>query len=222
MQNKNKKQIRSKKGLLLSTIIVGSLIFAGCTGNHKEETKKEPMTQQTDTTTNIDSTKNEEAVKESTKEEIKDTDYTTANSTTKEESTTKEDEKTSAESKNNTHLDKYVKLLGLNKNELAKELNEEPQTVDEGGLEFKNAGIRVWFDQTNYEVVEQIFVMNPDFEISGAKIGDKISKFSEVLDKPIRDNNGDAHYKYNDVYILVNYDTTTQDTYAVYILKNDF
>lgn len=119
-------------------------------------------------------------------------------------------------------LDRYVGLLGLTKEELVKSLGEEPEKTDEGGLEFKNAGIRIWFDQTNYKTVEQIFVMDPQFDILGVKLGEKISRFKEVLKDPVSDRNGDAHFQYNNVFLSINYDTETQDTYGLYILKNDF
>lgn len=119
-------------------------------------------------------------------------------------------------------LDRYIGLLGLTKEELVKSLGEEPEKTDEGGLEFKNAGIRIWFDQTNYKTVEQIFVMDPQFDILGVKLGEKISRFKEVLKDPVSDRNGDAHFQYNNVFLSINYDTETQDTYGLYILKNDF
>ncbi|MDF2889294.1 MAG: hypothetical protein K0R23_3679 [Lacrimispora sp.] len=119
-------------------------------------------------------------------------------------------------------LDRYIGLLGLTKEELVKTLGEEPEKTDEGGLEFKKAGIRIWFDQTNYKTVEQIFVMDPYFDIQGVKLGEKISRFKEVLKDPVSDRNGDAHFKYNNVFLSINYDTKTQDTYGLYLLKNDF
>jgi len=119
-------------------------------------------------------------------------------------------------------LDRYISLLGLTKEELVKNLGEEPEKIDEGGLEFKKAGIRIWFDQTNYKTAEQIFVMDPNFDIHGVKLGEKIDKFKEVLKDPVSERNGDAHFKYNDIYLSINYDTNTQVTYGLYLLKNDF
>jgi len=137
------------------------------------------------------------------------------------ESTTAEAITTAAEDES-ARLDGYIGLLGLTKEELVKNLGEEPEKIDEGGLEFKNAGIRIWFDQTNYKTAEQIFVMDPNFDIQGVKLGEKIDKFKEVLKDPVSDRNGDAHFKYNDIYLSINYDTNTQVTYGLYLLKNDF
>lgn len=137
------------------------------------------------------------------------------------ESTTAEVITTAAEDES-ARLDGYIGLLGLTKEELVKNLGEEPEKIDEGGLEFKNAGIRIWFDQTNYKTAEQIFVMDPNFDIQGVKLGEKIDKFKEVLKDPVSDRNGDAHFIYNDIYLSINYDTNTQVTYGLYLLKNDF
>lgn len=58
--------------------------------------------------------------------------------------------------------------------------------------------------------------------IDKSKIGDKIGRFKEVFGSPVSDKNGDAHFKYNSIFLSVNYDTKTGETYAVYILRKDF
>ncbi|MBE5979457.1 MAG: hypothetical protein E7249_10005 [Paenibacillaceae bacterium] len=154
------------------------------------------------------------STKESTAPSITQTEASKESSAAEAITTAAEDE--------SARLDGYIGLLGLTKEELVKNLGEEPEKIDEGGLEFKNAGIRIWFDQTNYKTAEQIFVMDPDFDIHGVKLGEKIDKFKEVLKDPVSDRNGDAHFKYNDIYLSINYDTSTQVTYGLYLLKNDF
>ncbi len=154
------------------------------------------------------------STKESTAPSITQTEAAKESSTAEAITTAAEDE--------SARLDGYIGLLGLTKEELVKNLGEEPEKIDEGGLEFKKAGIRIWFDQTNYKTAEQIFVMDPDFDIHGVKLGDKIDKFKKVLKDPVSDRNGDAHFKYNEIYLSINYDTNTQVTYGLYLLKNDF
>jgi hypothetical protein len=154
------------------------------------------------------------STKESTAPSITQTEAAKESSTAAAITTAAEDE--------SARLDGYIGLLGLTKEELVKNLGEEPEKIDEGGLEFKKAGIRIWFDQTNYKTAEQIFVMDPDFDIQGVKLGEKIDKFKEVLKDPVSDRNGDAHFKYNDIYLSIHYDTNTQVTYGLYLLKNDF
>ena len=115
----------------------------------------------------------------------------------------------------------YISLLGLSKDTLIDTLKEEPVTIDEGGLEFKKAGIRVWFD-AKAGTVNQVFTQNKSLDLNGAKIGDNIDKFKEKFGAPVSDNNGDMHFKYGDVFLSVNYDTTAGTTFALYILNKDF
>ena len=116
----------------------------------------------------------------------------------------------------------YISLLGLSKEKLLSTFNEKPNPVDEGGLEFKKAAIRVWFDKKSYTQVDQILFMGKDINLNGVKIGENISRFKEVFGSPLSDRNGDAHFKYNGIFLSINYDTNTRETYAVYILRNDF
>ncbi|AGF58651.1 hypothetical protein B0P06_003031 [Clostridium saccharoperbutylacetonicum] len=116
----------------------------------------------------------------------------------------------------------YISLLGTNKEKLLSTLNEKPSSVDEGGVEFKKAAIRVWFDKKSNTQVDQVLIMGKEANLNGVKIGENISRFKEVFGKSISDKNGDAHFKYNGVFLSINYDTNTGETYAVYILKNDF
>ena len=195
MEKNNKKY---SMRLLAALLLFSMLEISGCSIKETDRT--------------AGSTKESEAVKESSTAE--------AISTT-EAITTTEAISTAAENQS-ALLERYIGLLGLTKEELVKNLGEEPEKIDEGGLEFKKAGIRIWFDQTNYKTAEQIFVMDPDFDIHGVKLGEKIDKFKEVLKDPVSDRNGDAHFKYDDIYLSINYDTNTQVTYGLYLLKNDF
>ena len=74
-------------------------------------------------------------------------------------------------------FENYIALIGLTKDELIDKLGENPTTVDGGGLEFKNAGIRVWFGNSQDKVVEQVYIRRADIEYKGLKVGDKISDF---------------------------------------------
>lgn len=195
MGKNNKKYSRR---LLAALLLFSMLEISGCSIKETDRT--------------AGSTKESEAVKESSTAEAIST--TEAITTTEAISTAAENE--------SALLDRYIGLLGLTKEELVKNLGEEPEKIDEGGLEFKKAGIRIWFDQINFKTAEQIFVMDPDFDIHGVKLGEKIDKFKEVLKDPVSDRNGDAHFKYNDIYLSINYDTNTQVTYGLYLLKNDF
>ncbi|HBQ74393.1 MAG TPA: hypothetical protein DD755_08855 [Erysipelotrichaceae bacterium] len=115
----------------------------------------------------------------------------------------------------------YFDLLGSSKQDLINDISEKPESVDEGGLEFKETGIRVWFN-TDTDVVNQVFTQREDLDFKGAKIGDKIESFQNAFGEPISDQNGDMHFKYKEGYISVIYDTQTQNTFAVYLLSEDF
>lgn len=138
-----------------------------------------------------------------------------------EERPTKQDE-AAYYSKDDTgsSFEQYFKLIGLSEKELLNTISEKPAVIDEGGLEFKNTGIRVWFDKESK--VNQIYTANKNIEFKGAKIGDPVSKFKEVFGTPISDQNGDIHFKYENIFLSVNYDPDTGQTIAVYILKEDF
>ena len=117
----------------------------------------------------------------------------------------------------------YINLLGLSKEKLLSTLNENPSPVDEGGLEFEKAAIRVWFDYKENTTVSQIFTQRTDIDFNGVKIGDSIDKFKKVLGDPISDKNGDMHFKYKDAaFISIIYDSNTNEAQAVYFFKENF
>lgn len=120
---------------------------------------------------------------------------------------------------NDNGFEKYVEFIGLDKESLIKQIDEEPIIIDEGGLNFSKLGIRTWFSDGS---VSQIYTQSTNVDFDGAKIGDSIDKFKESFRAPISDRNGDMHFKYNNVFLSVNYDTDTKKTVAVYILKEDF
>jgi hypothetical protein len=125
-----------------------------------------------------------------------------------------------AEANQYKNLSQLSTLLGLPKEELIKKVNSDYTAVDEGGLEFTQPEIRVWFDvdgKTN-----QIFTVDTKIDIDGLKVGDDIKSFREKLGDPTKDNNGEAHFKYGDIFILVHYDTEAGKTYDLYLLKEDF
>lgn len=122
---------------------------------------------------------------------------------------------------NTVSFEKYFDLLGTTKETLIETLKEDPSKIDEGGLEFKENGIRIWFN-SEYTAVSQVFTDRADIDFNGAKIGDKIDSFKVAFGEPVSDNNGDMHFKYDNGFISVNYDTKTEATFAVYLLSEDF
>lgn len=130
-------------------------------------------------------------------------------------------EQTSSLDKEVVSFETYFDLLGTGKQDFIDKMNEKPNAIDEGGLEFEKAGIRVWF-QRNAGTVSQIFLQANQVDFNGARIGDKIDKFKTAFGEPVSDKNGDMHFKYKTGFVSVNYDTQTDDTVAVYLLAEDF
>lgn len=121
----------------------------------------------------------------------------------------------------NKNFEEYIKLLGISKKELIKIIGEKPTTIDEGGFEFFNYGIRVWFEGYGKGPVEQVYTDKKDVDFKGVKIGDKISKFRKVFGKPVKENTTSAYnnFEYNGIILSVYYDSKTGKTFAAYILS---
>lgn len=235
--NKFHKKLKSWLIIPLASIIAVSLMaLTGC--QSKELTKDDAGSKEAIVEKNSVDNKELLETKEVNSEQLQNDNKDSKETKIPATSKTQEDKKQSNSEKiaiqNNKSTDKskindkkmkfndYVNLLGISKEKLLSTLNEKSNQVDEGGLEFKKAGIRVWFDKNSYTQVDQVLFIRKDINLNGVKIGENISKFKEVFGSPISDRNGDAHFKYNHIFLSVNYDTNTGETYAVYILRNDF
>lgn len=114
-------------------------------------------------------------------------------------------------------------LLGMSKADVISAFDGiTPEAVDEGGLGFDKVGIRVWFDEKTYSKVTQVIIMTDAIDIEGAKVGGDYKAFKDKFGKPISDTNGDAHFKYDGIYLSVVRDTATDKVIAVYLLAEDF
>lgn len=110
----------------------------------------------------------------------------------------------------------------MSKEDLLVAVSDEPISVDEGGLGFEKTGIRVWFDTETYTKVAHLLIMSDRIMIDGLTRGDSYKDFSAQFGTPVSDQNGDAHFKYGDVFLSVVRDTATDKVIAVYILAEDF
>lgn len=210
-----KNKLKYKKARIAALLLTAGLVgLNGC--STKEVIVTKPETGNTGVETQTEAS---ESVPESTESEnqsvIEDqTDGEKPAIEQTEESVTEPGERDTVKEPELTHL------IGLTKDELQQEIKEEPSVVDEGGLEFKDYGIRAWFDTDSK--VSQIYLLNKEIELNGVKTGDKIAEFKEAFGEPIKDEYGDAHFKYKEYYLSVGYDTKTQETFSVYLLKEDF
>lgn len=121
----------------------------------------------------------------------------------------------------NTKLDEYAALIGVNKTELPALLKEEPVTVDEGGQEFIKNQIRVWFFYDNkVATVSQVYIMDSNITFSGIKIGEGIDQFKKALGKPTAEDtsSASAYFKYGKLELQISYDPATKKTFAAYLV----
>ncbi|QGU94478.1 hypothetical protein GOM49_04610 [Clostridium bovifaecis] len=128
-----------------------------------------------------------------------------------------EEKATKAEEKNT--IENYTKLIGLSKEEIIDVMGEEATPIDEGGLEFSNAGIRVWFGEDGKNV-SQIFMNSSDIDFNGARIGEKIEDFKSVFGKSVLEDTGSAYsnFDYEGLILHVQYDPSTKQVIAVYLM----
>lgn len=117
-----------------------------------------------------------------------------------------------------------IGLLGMTKEAVTAAVGETPVDVDEGGLGFDKAGIRVWFDEATHTKVAQVLIMTDAIDLNGVRVGDSFRDFKKVFGEPISDRGGDAHFPYDDIYLSVVRDISADSdrTIAVYLLQNDF
>lgn len=223
-KNYRKKSNKTLTAALFVSLSVSMAVLTGCSSKKQVITlldnTKSGIEQSTDLDTAESATAQQDNSVENTANSSEENGNTINSASTVENSAGEETGETNVSSGEENNLDKLIGLLGLTKEEISKELGEEPSKIDEGGLEFINYGIRVWFDEG--AKVNQIFLLAGDIDLKGVKAGDTISAFKEVFGDPVKDNNGDAHFKYGDIYLSVNYEKDTLKTYGIYILSEDF
>jgi len=113
-------------------------------------------------------------------------------------------------------------LPGMTRAELLSAVGEPPVALDEGGLGFVNAGIRVWFDSKTQTRAAQVLVMSDGIDLNGVRLGDGIAAFRKVFGEPLSDRDGDARFAYGNIYLSVHYDASIGKTIAVYLLSENF
>ncbi|MGE5372606.1 MAG: hypothetical protein ACM3QZ_11515 [Solirubrobacterales bacterium] len=118
-------------------------------------------------------------------------------------------------------IDSYIQYIGMTREQLTKVLGETPTAVDEGGLEYKKAGFRVWFDGQDPTKVNQIWFFTPVVDFHGLKTGDSIDSFRTVFGKPIQEDSRSAYanFSYQGLILNVGYDPESRKTQGVYLIK---
>jgi len=123
----------------------------------------------------------------------------------------------------NNNFQEYSKLIGLNKEELITTLGEDPISIDEGGLEFSQANIRVWFENYGESTVNEVYIYNNKINFNGAKIGDTISNFEKIFGEAVKEDTTSSYnnFEFNNIVLSVYYDPNTKETFAVYLYANN-
>ncbi|HEX9063310.1 MAG TPA: hypothetical protein VF941_24320, partial [Clostridia bacterium] len=98
---------------------------------------------------------------------------------------------------------------------------EKPGFINGAGYELKNEGLRIWLEKgPEGPIVSQIFTQRSELNFNGAKIGDNIEKFKKALGDPYFDKEGEAHFKYKNIYLWFNYDSRDGRTVGAYFKKD--
>ncbi len=114
-----------------------------------------------------------------------------------------------------------MSFLGLSKEKMLAAFAEKPGFIDEAGYELKNEGLTVWFEKgSEGPIVTQILTKRSDLDFNGAKIGDNIEKFKKIFGDAYFDKGGEAHFKYKNIYLWFNYDSTNGKTTCAYFKKD--
>lgn len=184
-----------KKIITIGIVLVLGLSMIACTNKDESTVSQEEIKQESS------------IEKEGTKQDV-----ISGSEVSQKENVTKEDE--------NDSLEKYTKLIGLSREEIINAMGEEPNVVDEGGLEFPKTKIRVWFIEDG-KTVDQIFIDNSDVDFNGAKLGGKIEDFKNVFGEPVLEDDvsGYSNFDYKGLLLNVNYDFSTKEVFAIYLLK---
>ncbi len=219
----NKRDRKSRIKVILFILPLTIIGLTGCNPKDSsviqvQQTNREQSEVSNETTKEQASETKEEIDKDT--ETVSETDQGTTEETEQGMNTAEGEKQTGKDADNREVLSQLIGLLGLTKEKLSDTIGDDPKSIDEGGVEFTNYGIRVWFGEDS--LANQIYILNNDMEINGLKIGDPIRGFEKKFGEPVKDNNGDAHFKYKDIYLSVNYDTDTKEIFGIYILKEDF
>ena len=117
-------------------------------------------------------------------------------------------------------LEDYKTMIGSSREEIIDSMGEEPSVIDEGGLEFSKAGIRVWFGDEG-KTVQEVGMYSSDIDFNGASIGGNIDDFKNAFGDPIQEDPGPAYclFKYDELLLHAAYDPNTGGVVGVSLMK---
>ena len=117
------------------------------------------------------------------------------------------------------NVDKYSILIGLKQAGIEAMFDESSTEIHAQGIEFKNAGVSVWFDEDHGRAVH-VMIVSKKVDFHGARIGDSEQVFEEIFGKPIDSHPGSGYkdYDYENLILRLYYDAAGGKTEAVSLM----
>ncbi len=218
-----------KKLVLAGTTLLLSVALMGCGNNAAPADNNSPNDEPASTEQNA-ADDNQASDQDATADDnqASDQDTTADDNQASDQDTTADDNQASDEESTSdagkaiteNNLEKYTALIGMTEEEVNVALDEnDPATIDEGGLNYIVPGIRVWMTKDG-EHVDQVFTNNYSADFKGAHVGDDLQKFIDAFGEPVSNENGTAEFSLdNGLALQAHCDENSNSVVAVYIIE---
>lgn len=119
-------------------------------------------------------------------------------------------------------FERYIPFIGKSEADLTSEIGEEPAAVNEGGLNYRKAGIKAWTNGSTGNVVD-IYTSTNNMDFNGLKVGDAIDAFQKAFGTPTKQDTKAAYsvFPYKGISLTVNYDAATMKVTVVHIAASE-
>jgi hypothetical protein len=117
------------------------------------------------------------------------------------------------------NVDKYSILIGLRQAGIEAMFDESSTAIHDQGIEFKNAGVKIWFDEDHGRAVH-VMIVSKEVDFNGARIGASEQSFEDIFGKPIDSHPGKGYkdYDYENLILRLYYDAAGGKTEAVSLM----
>ncbi|SCZ76410.1 hypothetical protein [Acidaminobacter hydrogenoformans] len=117
------------------------------------------------------------------------------------------------------NVEKYSILIGLKQSGIEAMFDETSSEIKEEGIEFKEAGVKVWFDKDHGRAVH-VMIVSKEVDFHGARIGDSEQVFDEIYGKSVDSHPGSGYkdYDYENLILRLYYDAAGGKTEAVSLM----
>lgn len=114
----------------------------------------------------------------------------------------------------------YFSILSKTLEESDNIMGETSTKNEEEAFDYSKQNIRVWQERGT---ISQVLILNPEVNLQGIHVGDSMEEIKAVFGDPTQDTNGEMHFTYGaSQFIVVQYDTTTDESVAIYLLSEDY